>query len=187
MGARVGVVTLVIASLASSAARGSPHQAEDQITGDRITVGYFASRPIAGHASGIANAIAARWDRMLDSGFEFGLGLELGYSGGDEPLTRATLLPGVAWRAKLAQVLVGADVAAGPQIVRGRVTIDGIPLSGIEPRGFHAELAAAIDGELTSRLYVRARAGVAIDGLYPAGHASTRGAPFVEIAIVIRR
>jgi hypothetical protein len=180
MFARVAVVMQLVAVLAGSSATASPSSA-----GHRLSAGYLVSRPIAGDASGLAQTFATGWARLFDSGLEVSLGIELGHSGGEEPLERAALLPGVAWVAMSSAIVARAEAAIGPQLVDGRVTIDGIPLRGIETRSFHAELGGAIDGELAPTLDVRARIGIAIDGLYPAGHASTRAAPYVELAVVL--
>jgi hypothetical protein len=178
--ARVGVVTLVMASLVSERGMASPHD-----TGHRISAGYFASRPIAGDASRIAQGFALRWAHLFGNRLELGAGVELGYSGGEEALSRVALLPTIAWVGKLSAVAARIDASVGPQLVSGRVTIDGIPLKGIETRSIHAELGGAIDAELAPTLDIRGRAGLGFDGLYPAGHASTRVAPFVELAVVL--
>jgi len=166
-------------ALAAARASASPE-------GDRLTLGYYAARPIAGTAGGIGHTITARWDRAWLNGLELGVGLEVGFSVGSEPLARATLLPGIAKIFELGGLQARIEAAAGPQIVGGRVTLDAIPLQGIEARSFHVEVAGGLDAPLTDRLDLRARLGATMDGLYPAGHASTRLSPFVGVGVVLR-
>jgi hypothetical protein len=181
------LVVVIAMSIASTRVHASPDPSAAAVpVGHRFAVGYFVSRSIAGGDAGIAHAIDARWQRLWSSGFEIGAGIELGYAPGDESLARLALLPAIAWSVPLAAVVGRVEAAAGPQFVRGRVTLGGIPLQGIETRGFHGELSGALDAPLAATIDLRARGGLAIDGLYPAHHASTRVGPFVEIALVKR-
>jgi hypothetical protein len=152
---------------------------------DRLAAGYAASRPIAGDSSGLASTIIVRWEHRFTNALEVGVGGELGYSRGDESLTRAALLPSLAWSRRAAEVSLRIEGAAGPQLVYGRVTLDGIPLRGLETRGFHAELAAMLEAELSRRVDLRAGGGIMVDGLYPVGHSSTKASPFVACIIVV--
>lgn len=152
-----------------------------------VAVGYIMSPAIAQGSAGAAHALSARFDRAaFRSSLELGIGIEAGFSGGDESLTRFALLPGIAYRvARLDDLSFYIEERAGWQIVRGRLTLDGIPLRGTETRSWHNELAFAAGGPLTNLVELRARVGVVIDGIYPAGHASTRVGPFVGVAIAV--
>lgn len=149
---------------------------------DRVTMGYLVSRPIAASGSGIAHAAMLRWDHSIRPPIEILIGVEAGVSGGEQPIARFAALPGIAIR--LAHDL-RIEEQVGWQIVRGRLTLDGIPLRGTETRSFHNELAIAWDRHLTDLVTLRLRGGLFIDGIYPAGHASTRVGPFVGITFAI--
>jgi hypothetical protein len=149
---------------------------------DRVTMGYVASRPIAASGSGIAHAMMLRWDHPIRPRIEIDLGVEAGVSGGEQPLARFAALPGIA--IEIARNL-RVEEQVGWQIVRGRLTLDGIPLRGTETRGWHDELALAFDRPLTNIVTLRLRGGVVIDGIYPSGHASTRVGPFVGVSFAI--
>ena len=144
------------------------------------------SRPIARSGTGASHALAVRFDRAVIPNLELGAGLEVGMSRGDEPLARLALLPGIAFRfATVGELEFRIEEQIGWQIVHGHLTLDGIPLRGTETRSFHDELALAVDAPLTNGVELRARAGLVLDGIYPAGHASTRAGPFVGISFVI--
>ncbi len=152
---------------------------------DRIALGYLASRPIAASGSGVAHSVALRFDRDVSSKIEVGVGLELGGSAGDEPLQRAALLPGIALVHHTGSLTWRLEEQLGWQIVRGRLTLDGVPFRGTETRSFRNELAVAVDAPLTAVVDIRVRAGLVIDGIYPVGHASTRVGPFVGVSFVL--
>ncbi|HTL33671.1 MAG TPA: hypothetical protein VL326_11120 [Kofleriaceae bacterium] len=149
---------------------------------DRLTMGYVASRPIAPSGSGIAHAMMVRWDHPFRPRVEILFGLEVGVSGGEQPIARFAALPGIA--IDIAKDL-RLEEQVGWQIVRGRLTLDGIPLRGTETRGWHDELALAFDRPLTDLVTLRLRGGMVIDGIYPSGHASTRFGPFVGFSFAI--
>jgi hypothetical protein len=152
---------------------------------DRITVGYLLSRPSAASGGSSAHAVASRWDRMFTPYLEAGAGLEIGFSFGDQALQRYAFLPGAAFVYPVGEIVVRVEEQLGWQIVRGRLTLDGIPLAGTETRSFHNAFAVAADAGLTDTFDIRARLGFAIDGIYPAGHASTFFGLFAGIAIVV--
>jgi hypothetical protein len=157
---------------------------------DHVALGYLVSPPIADSGTGVVHTVAGRWDRMLSSKIELGLGLELGASGGDQPLTRAAILPGAAYVIGTFDTPVGAmtvrvEEQLGWQIVRGRLTLGGIPLRGTEPRGFHEEAALALDLDVNATIAVRARVGVVLDGIFPAGRGSLQAGPFIGLAAVV--
>jgi hypothetical protein len=170
---RTAAVTAAL--LASTAARAD----------DRVALGYLASRPIAASGSGLAHSVAMRFDRDVTSRIELGVGLELGVSGGAQPLQRLALLPGIALVHKAGSLTWRLEEQIGWQIVRGRLTLDGIPLRGTETRSVRNELAVAVDAPLTEVVDLRVRVGLQIDGIYPVGHASTRLGPFVGISFVV--
>lgn len=155
---------------------------------DSLAFGYLAARPIARDASGIQNAGSVRWNhRVLDGDLriELGLGAEVGHYGGAEPLTRVALLPGVAIAKPLGSVVVRVEEIIGWQLVHGKLTVNGIPFAGTETRSFHDEIALAVDGPLTGTLELRARAGIAIDGVYPKGYSLVRVGPFIGVELVV--
>jgi hypothetical protein len=149
---------------------------------DRVTMGYLASRPIAASGSGIAHAAMLRWDHAIQPRVEILIGVEAGVSGGEQPIARYAALPGIAIR--LAHDL-RLEEQVGWQIVRGRLTLDGIPLRGTETRSFHNELSIAWDLPLTDLVTLRLRGGLLIDGIYPVGHASTHVGPFAGVSFAI--
>lgn len=161
--------------------------AREATADDRFSAGYVASRPVAVRAPGLAQAAAARWDHRVAPSLELGAGLEIGRSGGEEPLTRFALLPGVAFVYPYAAVTLRLEQQIGWQLAHGRLTLDGVPLTGTEPRGFHSETAVSIDAPISGTVSLGARAGMVIDGIYPAGHASTHVGPFVALTVAIAR
>jgi hypothetical protein len=169
-------VAACVAVLAASSARAD----------DRLATGYVVSRPIVRAEPGIAHAIAARYERGLGARLEIGIGIQAGYSSGTETLWRAAVLPGIALTFPLDAITLRIEEQGGWQVVHGRVTLDGIPLAGTETRSFHNELSLAIDAPLSRTIDLRARAGVAIDGLFPAGHVSIYVGPFVGVAVIVR-
>jgi hypothetical protein len=126
-----------------------------------------------------------RWEHAMKPWLELGGGIELGYSGGRESQTRFALMPGVAFVHSLGAVTLRIEEQFGWQVVRGRLTLDAIPLRGTETRSFHEEAAVALDAALTPTIALRARAGIIVDGIFPVGHASVRAGPFVGVAVVI--
>lgn len=154
---------------------------------DHVALGYLVSPPIADSGNGLVHAVTGRWDRELRPWIEVGIGLELGASGGDQPLTRAAVLPGAAVEiARYGTMTIRLEEQIGWQIVQGRLTLGGIPLRGTEPRGFHQEAALAIDFELNESVDLRARIGVVVDGIFPAGRSSIQVGPFVGLSAVVR-
>jgi hypothetical protein len=153
---------------------------------DRITTGYMISRPITRSGTGASHAVDARYDRTVWRALELGLGLEIGVSGGDEPIARFAILPGIAYTfAHVGELALRIEEQGGWQIVRGRLTIDGIPFRGIETQGWHNEIAIAADAALGDRVDLRARAGIVIDAIYPGSSTSLRAGPFIGISFVI--
>ncbi len=128
----------------------------------------------------------AMWSLPHDLELELGLGIEVGASGGSEPLQRGALLPGIALARTIGSLTWRIEEQIGPQVVRGRLSIGPIPLRGTETRSFHDELALAVDVPITDVVDLRIRAGLQIDGIYPAGHASTFVGPIVGVAAVVR-
>ena len=153
---------------------------------DRVTAGYMISRPITQSGTGASHSALVRWDREVWRALEVGFGIELGVSGGDEPIARFAMLPGVAYTfARVGELGLRIEEQVGWQIVRGRLTIDGIPFRGIETRSWHNEIAFAAGAPISDQIDLRARAGIVIDGIYPSGHASLRVGPFVGISFAI--
>jgi hypothetical protein len=174
--AAVSVLTLLVASADAAAD-----------VDDRVTLGYLASPPIAASASGVSHAMMLRWDaRALRPWLELGLGIEVGVSGGRESLTRFAVLPGVALVKPVGNFELRLEHQVGWQLVRGRITLGGIPLRGTETRSFHQELAVALDKPLTEVVALRVRGGMVVDGIYPSGFSSTRVGPFIGIAFVVK-
>ena len=157
---------------------------------DSLALGYLASRPIAREASGIQNAGSARWGHRIatlgdDVALELGAGAEVGHYGGDEPLTRVALLGGVAIAKPLGAITMRLEELAGWQIATGKITAFGNAYSGTTTRGFHDEIALAIDGALTHSLTLRARGGAVIDAIEPGNRTLVRAGPFIGVELVI--
>jgi len=150
---------------------------------DRIEVGALAARPIAASATGIGVAAQARWDRRVVPWLEIGAGIEGGLS---SDLQRVAFLPGVALVSKWSGLEVRLEERGGWQIVHGTLTLDAIPLAGTETRSFHDEIAIGVSAAIDHSSELRGRAGVAIDGIYPAGHSSLRVGPFIGVAWATR-
>jgi hypothetical protein len=179
--ASTGPVTSVV--LALLLASGSAAAEVDH----RATLGYLASPPIAASARGVSHAMMLRWDaRTFRPWLELGVGIEAGVSGGRESLTRFAVLPGFALIKRVGTFELRLEQHVGWQLVRGRITLDGIPLRGTETRSFHQELAVALDAPLTEVVALRVRGGMVVDGIYPPGYSSTRVGPFVGIAFVVK-
>jgi hypothetical protein len=70
-------------------------------------------------------------------------------------------------------------------VVNGEITLDSVPLRGTETRSFHEEAAVAAGSMVSSAVELRARLGVTVDGVYPAGHSSVRIGPVVGLAAVV--
>lgn len=157
---------------------------------DSLALGYLASRPIAHEASGIQNAGSARWGHRMatlgdDVGLELGAGAEVGHYGGDEPLTRVALLGDVAVAKPLGAITLRLEELAGWQIAHGEITAFGTPYRGTTTRGFHDEIAVAIDGAVTHSLALRARAGAVIDAIAPGTRTLVRVGPFIGVELVV--
>jgi hypothetical protein len=153
---------------------------------DRLTVGAMTGRPISADGTGLAIAGELRWDRLIVPWLELGAGLELGSSTGRSALERVALLPGFAVVTKASSLELRFEERGGWQLVNGTLTLDAIPLSGTESRSFHDEVDVAVGAVLTRSSDLRGRAGLTIDGLYPAGHSSLRVGPFIGVAFVSR-
>jgi hypothetical protein len=151
---------------------------------DRVSVGYLASPPIAGDYTGAQSSLSARWEHPW-KWIEASAGVEAGYSGGHDALTRFAVLPGIALAIPVDSMIVRVEEQLGWQVATGRVTLDAIPLQGTEVRGLHDELAVAAQDRLTCSIDLRARGGLVIEGLYPEGHSSTRAGLFVGLSLVI--
>jgi hypothetical protein len=152
---------------------------------DRVAVGYLASSSIVSTGNGLTHSAAAQWQRSIGEWLELGAGAELGVSGGHETsLTRFAPLAGIAVVHHLGALTLRIDEQIGWQLVHGNLTLDGIPIAGTETRSFHEELTVGLDAPLSDRLSLRGRGGFVIDGLYPAGHSSTRVSPCVGVSIV---
>lgn len=150
---------------------------------DRVEVGALAARPIAAGVTGIGVAAQARWDRRVVPWLEVGAGIEGGLS---NDLQRVAFLPGIAVVAKWSTLEVRIEERGGWQIVHGKLTLDAIPLEGTETRSFHDEVAVGVSAAVNASSELRGRAGVAIDGIYPAGHSSLRVGPFIGVAWATR-
>ncbi len=153
---------------------------------DRVALGYMVSPPIAESGTGVSHAVTGRWDREIRGWIEVGIGIEVGASGGDQPLTRAAVLPGAALIVSHHRALTfRVEEQIGWQIVSGRLSLGGLPLRGTEPRGFHQEAAFALDIELNATVELRARLGVVVDGIFPAGHSSIQVGSFIGLSAVV--
>ena len=150
---------------------------------DRVEVGALAARPIAGGAAGISAAVEGRWDRRVVPWLELGAGIEAGAS---SDLQRLALLPGIALVTTWSGLEVRLEERAGWQIVPGTLTLDAIPLTGTETRSFHEETAVGVSAAIDHSSELRGRAGLAVDGIYPAGHSSLRAGPFIGVAWATR-
>jgi hypothetical protein len=151
-----------------------------------ISIGFLVSSPVTSSGSGASPAAALRWDARVHPSIEVGLGVEQGYSTGDESIQRFALLPGAAFVYPLGRLHLRVEDQIGWQIVRGHVTLDAIPLRGTETRGLRNELCGAVDLPVTDALDLRVRAGLTIDGLYPEYHSSTHAGVLVGVLAVAR-
>jgi hypothetical protein len=152
---------------------------------DRVTLDVLSGRPITADATGVAIVGGARWDRLVLPAFEVGAGIEVGTSTGVEALERIAIVPGFAFLTRIAGLELRLEERFGWQAVHGEITLDSVPLRGTETRSFHDETGIAVDSPLSSGVDVRARVGMTIDGVYPAGHSSVRIGPFVGVAAVV--
>lgn len=155
------------------------------IAEDRGAIDYLVSPPIVRSGSGLQHTFAMRWEHSVRDWLELGLGAELGLSGGhDSEVTRVAALPGLAIVERTGPVTLRIEQQIGWQLVDGKVTLDAIPLTGTETRSFHEELTGAIEVPVTADLALRGRAGVMIDGIYPAGHSSLRVTACIGVSFV---
>jgi hypothetical protein len=153
--------------------------------GDRVTVDGFVGRPITAGGTGVAVVAGARWDRLVLPALELGVGLEAGTSTGSDQLRRVALVPGIAFVTHRAGLELRVEERFGWQVVNGEITLDSVPLRGTETRSFHEEAAVAAGSMVSSAVELRARLGVTVDGVYPAGHSSVRIGPVVGLAAVV--
>ncbi|MBA3453750.1 MAG: hypothetical protein H0T42_11715 [Deltaproteobacteria bacterium] len=169
---------LVVLALATPAA------AESHVGG-----GYVMGRPVAGRAGGADHALAFHVDTVVRDEIDVGVTIEGGYTPGnaDESLKRFAVMPGVGFRGAVGELLVRADVLVGWQVVDGRTHLAGLPVTGTETRCVRAELTIGVDAPLSGSFALRARAGLAVDAIYPVNvDGMTRLAPLIEIAVMAR-
>ncbi len=152
---------------------------------DRLTIGYLASRAMAGESNSLQNTGLARWEHAWPS-VEIGAGVEVAHSGGTDALTRIALLPAIALVRPVGSLQLRLEEQLGWQLVDGHVTIGGIPFAGTEPRSFHDELSAGAAARVDEGVDLRGRVGLMIDGLYPAGHSSLRAGAFIGVELAMR-
>ena len=154
----------------------------------RLGGGYMMTRPIAGDAGGADHAIVLRWEQAVRAGLDLGLAVQGGHAPGndEETLTRLAVMPTLGVRGELGELIVRGDIGVGWQLAHGRAKFAGIPARGTEARGLRAELGLSATAALTTRVALRARIGVVLDGTFPVSlPSSTRLGPLVEAALVL--
>ncbi len=159
-----GAPTLVAAPLA----RANPRHC--------IAIAYGLSGAPAGD-TGLSNGVdiryAYRFWRALDLGIAGEMGRGTSASSGQSLWrTAAMVVIGAEWR-PVARLGLRLDTAIGWQLLSGNLQLAGVRLTGTEPRGLRYELAGGINVNVAGPFGLFARGGLALDGVYPQGAASS--------------
>jgi hypothetical protein len=170
----------------------------------RIGVGYLMTTSPAGHA-GYNHGVDLRYGYNVWGPLEVGISAQVGYGSGqipvaagvnrdaygfagaaDESLTRFATL--IYWGASFLPVRwlsLHLDAGVGWQLLSGTIQLGTDKLAGTEPRGMRFEVAGGLGFNLTSNLWIQARGGLAVDGVYPTGTlpSSTNAGGFCTISL----
>jgi hypothetical protein len=154
----------------------------------RLSVGYLFSGVPAG-AAGFSHGVDLRYAHRLGRFFDAGAAAQVGY-GSDQAqsLTRFAVMAtaGVEY-APIDWLALRADAAIGWQLLSGDVVLGGTHLSGTEGKGLRLEVAGGLGFRIVTRLWVFARGGLAVDGVYPdTASASTLANGFANVQLQLR-
>jgi hypothetical protein len=154
----------------------------------RLSVGYLFSGVPAG-AAGYSHGVDLRYAHRLGRFFDAGAAAQVGYgSDGNQSLTRFALMAtaGVEY-APIAWLALRTDVAVGWQLLSGDVVLGGTHLSGTEGKGLRLEVAGGLGFKLVPQLWLFARGGLAVDGVYPDSvQGSTTPNGFANVQLQLR-
>lgn len=159
---------------------------------NRLSLGYLFSGAPAGQA-GFSHALDLRYAHRLGRLFDLGVAAQVGHGEQDHPdgnqaLTRFALMAtaGVEY-APIAWLALRLDAAIGWQLLDGQVLLGTVRVAGTEPRGMRLEAAGGLGFRIVSPLWLVARGGLALDGIWP-GNAPSALTPggFFNISAQIR-
>jgi hypothetical protein len=145
----------------------------------RLSAGYlFSSSPAGG--VGLAHGADLRYGARIFRFLEAGLSAQFAYgTGGTSPADEQHVLR-VALLGTLAGeylprdwVALRAELGLGWQLLSGVLELGGVRVDGAEGRGLRLELTGAVGFRVASPLWLFARGGLAVDGVYPASAASS--------------
>jgi len=135
---------------------------------NRLSMGYLFSGVPAG-AAGYSHAVDLRYAHRIGRWLDAGAAAQVGYgSDGAQSLTRFALMGtlGVEW-APIQWMALRADAALGWQLLSGDVVLGGNHVTGTEGKGLRLEVAGGLGFRLVEQLWLFARGGLAVDGVYP--------------------
>jgi hypothetical protein len=160
----------------------------------RLALGYLLGGSPAGDV-GLSHGVDLRYSYRFWKPLDLGLAAQVAYGAqrpkptdDEQSLTRAALLVTLGAEYLPADwVALRVDGSVGWQLLSGTVQIGSSRLSGTEPRGLRAELAAGLGFNVVANFWVRARGGLSIDGVYPDGlPASTNLGGFFNLGIAFQ-
>ncbi len=160
----------------------------------RLSAAYLVSGAPAGNA-GVSHGAEVRYGYAVWKYLDVGFAVEAGHGAlgdpdptRDQSLTRFALLADVGFEVDpLKWLALRLDVALGWQLLDGKVLLGPSRVVGTEPRGLRLEVAGGLGFNLVSSLWLFARGGLAVDGVYPdVAASSTRPTGFGALALQIR-
>jgi hypothetical protein len=161
---------------------------------NRLSLGYLFSGAPAGQA-GYSHAVDVRYAHRLGRFFDLGVAAQIGHGDAgdsdparDQSLTRFALLgvAGVEY-APIRWLALRLDGAIGWQLLSGAVELGGTRVVGTEGRGLRLEAAGGLGFNAFSSLWIFARGGLAVDGVWPGAAASSLSpSGFFNISAQIR-
>jgi len=159
----------------------------------RLSAGYlFSSSPAGG--VGLAHGAELRYGARLFRFLEAGVAAQVAYGTGGVSATDEQHLLRVALLGTLAGewlprdwVALRAELGLGWQLLQGLLDLGGVRVDGAEGRGLRMELTGAVGFRVASPLWLFARGGLAVDGVYPASApSSTRANGLLSFGAQIR-
>ncbi len=161
---------------------------------DRLAAAYLLSGSPAGNV-GLSHGVDVRYAHRLGRWFDLGVAAQVGHSSlGDvdptknQELTRFALMGVLGFEASvLPWLALRLDAAIGWQLMSGTVQLGSSRVDGTEGKGLRLEAAGGIGFNVISSLWVFARGGLAVDGIYPdVASSSTQATGFLALQLQLR-
>jgi hypothetical protein len=159
----------------------------------RLAAGYLFSSSPAGDV-GLTHGAELRYGARVFRFLEAGVAAQVGYgTGGDatrgeQHLLRVALLGTLAGELLPRDwIALRAELGVGWQLLQGLLDLGGVRVDGAEGRGLRMELTGAVGFRVANPLWLFARGGLAVDGVYPASApSSTRANGLLSFGAQIR-